>query len=71
MHEDPTVRPPLQAEVLRRIDELCDQFETALAAGHPPALEELLDQVESWPDPGSFNTCWIWSVTTARSRSGR
>jgi hypothetical protein len=46
MPGDPPVPPALRAEQLRRIDELCDQFESALAAGQPLALKGLLARVE-------------------------
>ncbi len=54
MPDDPPVQPALRPELLRRIDELCDQFESALAAGQAPALEGLLDQVEEPARPRLF-----------------
>src|SRR5262245_5615434 len=54
MPGNPPVQPALAAEQLRRIDELCDQFESALAAGQTPPLEGLLGQVAEQARPRLF-----------------
>jgi serine/threonine protein kinase len=46
MPGEPAVQQALSPAQLRRIDELCDQFESAFAAGQTPAIEGFLGQVE-------------------------
>jgi tRNA A-37 threonylcarbamoyl transferase component Bud32 len=50
---DDSVRPPpLGPETLRRVEQIREQFEAALKAGHFPPLESLLLDVEAAARPG-------------------
>lgn len=49
------MHPVLSAEMIQRVDELCDQFESGLVTRQARALEELVGQVEEPARPRLFH----------------